>query len=235
VYLLYIDDSGSHGVIQGNHAYVLAGLAIHEDDAAGLQRALTELIARHLPRGESAAEHELHASEIRHPKRARSVWVDTHGQLRRRILEEAFDVIGRFDVRRADRPLRAFAVTLDPAGRDVQRDAFAALLNRFDRFLDDCEAAGDPHNGIAIADESHLELQIQRWAEGWRETATALGQLDHLADVPLFANSRATRLLQAADLVAWSVWRAHGVHPPDGSWLARLDGLVEVRAQNAYP
>ena len=42
VYLLYIDDSGSHGAIQGNHAYVLAGLAIHEDDAARLQHALAE-------------------------------------------------------------------------------------------------------------------------------------------------------------------------------------------------
>ena len=63
MYLLYIDDSGAHGVIQGNHAYVLAGLAIHEDDAAGLQHALTELIARHVPPGSSAETYELHASD----------------------------------------------------------------------------------------------------------------------------------------------------------------------------
>jgi hypothetical protein len=234
VYLLYVDESGSHGAIEGNRAYVLAGLAVHEDDAAALQRTLSELVARHVPRRADPGAHELHAAEIRHPKRARSIWVDTNGKLRRRVLEEALGTIARFPVKRADRPVKAFAVTLEPGDRDVQRHAFEALLHRFDAFLDDCEAAGDPHNGIAIADESHLELQIQRWAEGWRETATALGQLDHLADVPLFANSRSTRLLQAADLVAWSVWRAHGAQPPDGGWLALLGGLVEVHAQNAY-
>jgi hypothetical protein len=234
VYLLYVDESGSHGAIQGNRAYVLAGLAVHEDDAARLQRALAELVARHVPPGADAGAHELHAAEIRHPKRARSVWIDTNGKLRRRVLEDALDAIARFPVTRADRPVKAFAVTLDPADHDVQRHAFKTLLDRFDAFLDDCADAGDPHNGIAIADESHLELQIQRWAEGWRETTTAVGQLDHLADVPLFANSKATRLLQGADLVAWSVWRAHGADPPDPAWMARLGGLVDVQAHGAY-
>lgn len=226
MYLLYVDDSGAHGAIQGNRAYVLAGLAVHEDDAAAVQRALAGLVARRVRHDPGA--HELHAAEIRHPKRTGSVWVDTDGQVRRHLLEEALDLIARHRPTRADRPIRAFAVTLDPGDREAQRHGFEALLHRFDAFLDACAQAGDPHNGIAIADETHLERQIQGWAEGWRETSSALGRLDHLADVPLFADSRATRLLQAADLVAWSVWRAHGAEPADPAWLARLGGLVEV-------
>jgi hypothetical protein len=223
---MYIDDSGSHGTMQNNRAYVLAGLAVHEDDAAALQRALAELVARHVPGAPDA--HELHAAELRHPKRARSIWVDTDGQVRRRLLQEALDSIAKLPLTRADRPIRAWAVLLDPGEDDVQRRGFERLLHLFDEFLESCAAAGDPHNGIAIADETHLERQIQGWTEGWRETATALGRLDHLADVPLFANSRATRLLQAADLIAWSVWRAHGAEPADPAWLARLGDLVEV-------
>ena len=73
------------------------------------------------------------------------------------VLEEAFDVIGRFEVRRADRPLRAFAVTLDPATAtcSVTVRGAAQPVRRVSRRL---RGAGDPHNGIAIADESHLEL-----------------------------------------------------------------------------
>ncbi len=174
--------------------------------------------------------HELHAAELRHPERGHSIWRDTSGAVRHRLLEEALTAIAQHRPVRADRPVRAFAVTLDPATVDMQRRALEALLHRFDAFLDERSQAGDPHNGTAVADETHLERQIQQWAEGWRETATALGRLDHLADVPLFANSKATRLLQAADLVAWSVWRAHGADPGDASWLERLGGVVEVDA-----
>ena len=59
-----------------------------------------------MPPGQSADDHELHAAEIRHPKRAHSVWVDTDGQLRRRMLEEALDVLGRF---RSGAPTGRFA------------------------------------------------------------------------------------------------------------------------------
>lgn len=230
MYLLYVDESGSHGPMRGNLAYVLAGVAVHEDDAPGLQSALSGVVARHAPGGQDAEQRELHAAEIRHPRRANSIWRDTSGEVRHRLLEDALDVIAGHQPVRADRPLRAFAVTIDPAARDVQRHAFEALLHRFDRFLDERAQAGDRHNGLAIADETHLERQIQQWAEGWREMATALGQLDHLADVPLFANSKATRLLQAADLVAWSVWRARGTGTGDTAWLDRLGALVEVSA-----
>lgn len=228
MYLLYVDESGSHGQFQGNRAYVLAGLAIHEDDAAALQAELSALVRRHVRGDVDAGAHELHAAEIRNPRRSHSIWRDTDGNVRRKLLEEALTAIAQHTVKRPDRPLRAFAMTFDPSTPDVQRVSFQALLHRFDAFLDECAQAGDPHNGIAIADETHLERQIQQWAEGWRETATALGQLDHLADVPLFANSKATRLLQAADLVAWSVWRAHGTDPGDPAWLLRLGGMVEV-------
>ena len=64
MYLLYIDDSGAHGLIQGNHAYVLAGLAVHEDDAANLQRALAAMLARHLPDRKTAGAHELHTTGL---------------------------------------------------------------------------------------------------------------------------------------------------------------------------
>ena len=41
----------------------------------------------------------------------------------------------------------------------------------------------------------------------WQHAAGVLPQLRNLADVPLFADSRASRLLQAADLVSYALYR----------------------------
>jgi hypothetical protein len=49
-----------------------------------------------------------------------------------------------------------------------------------------------------------------------------IGVLTHLTDVPFFADSRASRLLQAADLIAWALWRYYGLASPDGRWISSL-------------
>jgi hypothetical protein len=44
--------------------------------------------------------------------------------------------------------------------------------------------------------------------------------LRHFADVPLFADSRASRLIQAADFVAWALNRHYAQNDPQ--WLRRI-------------
>lgn len=230
MYLLYVDESGSHGPMQGNRAYVLAGLAIHEEDAARLQHELDRVLRRHLPHGMDLGAYELHAAELRHPRRhPGSIWRGTDGQMRRHVLEEALSEIARFSPADRGRPLVAFAEVFPPDTPDVERVSYEALLHRFDEFLGRARENGDPQHGIAISDETHLDRQIQRWAEGWRETSSRLGRLEHLVDVPFFADSLASRLLQAADLVAWSVWRRHGVEPAEQHWAELLGPLLDVR------
>jgi hypothetical protein len=67
VYLLFVDESGTHG---GSHAFALGGVAIHEDDAARLQRLLDQLVIDSLGRvPPNLEEYELHVSEMRNAKK----------------------------------------------------------------------------------------------------------------------------------------------------------------------
>ena len=64
-------------------------------------------------------------------------------------------------------------------------------------------------------DRSSVEGTLRQWTNQWRVASSSLGQLRNLVDVPLFADSRATRALQAADLVAYALFRHFS--KPDGT------------------
>ncbi len=61
--------------------------------------------------------------------------------------------------------------------------------------------------GLIVHDQSSVEGRLRNWTNQWRTASSSLGQLRNLADVPLFADSRATRTLQATDLVAYALFR----------------------------
>lgn len=222
MYLLYVDESGSHGTLWDNRAYVLAGLAVHERDVPALGRALHDLVAEAVPKGSDPAAFELHAAELRKPGDD-SPWDAIDGQVRRRLLERALRVIADFTGADPARPPRLLVEVL-PAGERLEREAYGRLLNRFDDWL---VATGDDL-GLVLSDASRRDREIQEWADDWREAAGPWGRLDRLVEVPLFADSRASRLLQAADLVAWSSWRHFGQPKPDDHWWDLIAPGVDV-------
>lgn len=65
LYLLYLDESGTHG---GSPAYFLGGLAIHEHDVYHLQQRLETMLQAKLPAGYAAPDFELHGAEIKSPQ-----------------------------------------------------------------------------------------------------------------------------------------------------------------------
>ncbi|MDD9871078.1 MAG: DUF3800 domain-containing protein, partial [Gammaproteobacteria bacterium] len=50
---------------------------------------------------------------------------------------------------------------------------------------------------------------LQNLAQGFRESGTRWGKLRNLAEVPLFVDSRMSRIIQLADLAAWATWRRY--------------------------
>jgi hypothetical protein len=221
VYVLYVDESGSHGLFQNNKAYVLAGVAIHEADIRPLGDRLRDVVLEVAPDEATVARYELHAAELRRPP-PESPWKGIDGQVRRRTLERALRAIGSFEEHDPGRPLRVFVDVLAPQG-EHEREAYGRVLNRFDDWVGDMGELG-----IVISDVSYRERDIQAWAKRWRRTASEWGTLDHLVEVPLFADSTASRLLQAADLMAWATWRRFGVEPPDHHWWQIVDALVDL-------
>jgi len=68
-------------------------------------------------------------------------------------------------------------------------------------------ASDEAQRGLMILDESTKETTLQRLAIDFRTTGHSYGILRNLVEVPLFVDSRATRLVQLADLVAYATFR----------------------------
>lgn len=232
MYLLFVDESGTHGSAE---AFILGGMAIHEQDAARLQQQLETLVAKHLGRRGEALDHfELHAGEMRNAKKPSSttrhgrpsVWAEVPRLQRLDLLEAAYRLIADFRPADARQPHYLFGVALDK--RFMQHDAqvnreqyaYEILLNKFDVMLKHQRVKRGLHNrGLVIHDRRVIaERDIQAWTAEWRVAAGRVGQLKNLADVPLFADSRASRLLQVADLVAYALSRNY-MNPSDPRYL----------------
>lgn len=223
MYLLFVDESGTHG---GVHPFVLGAMAIHEDDAAIMQKALDALVVKHLGRVPlNLEEYELHASELRNAKKPQagkpgktSIWANVDRGVRAALLEEAYELIVSFQPVNPALPIVLFSVVVEKKFRsnwaELERERFAyeVLLGKFDVMLKNVSRTL-PNRGLVIHDRRVVaEHDIQTWTTAWRATAERIGQLKMLADVPLFADSRATRLLQVADLVSYAVFRRY--NPP---------------------
>jgi len=237
LYLLFVDESGTHG---GSPAFVLGGAAIHEDDAQRLQESLDQLVVKHLGRVPvNLDEYELHAGEMRNAKKPKataspsvrpSVWASVDRTKRLALLADAYSTISTFTPADPRLPLVLFGVVLDAKFHtgelQIERERFAyeVLLNKFDVMLKHSRTDRErPNRGLVIHDRRLVaERDIQSWVSQWRAAAGTIGQLRNLADVPLFADSRATRLLQVADLVSYSMFRRYSPDVTDHSYFKAL-------------
>jgi len=107
---------------------------------------------------------------------------------------------------------RAFACAIHKAsyrGRDPVELAFEDICSRFDRYLARLRGEGDRQRGLLILDESAHETTLQTMAREFRTLGTRWGVIHNLAETPLFVDSRASRLVQVADHVAYAVFRRY--------------------------
>lgn len=215
MYLLYLDESGTHG---GSPVFVLGGVAVHERDAWHLQNRVEGVLTRRLPAGLVPQDFELHAADLKSPRRATvrraaSEWHQVPAAVRMRILAETYAAIATYRPIDPDNPMAFFgAVVARDRRTDYEERAYEEVLHKFDEMLTrQGHRSGIGHQtGIIIHDRRVLERDVQSRTERWRHVRGRLGTLTHLADVPFFADSRASRLLQAADFVNWALQRFYG-------------------------
>lgn len=240
MYLLYLDESGTHG---GSPAYLLAGIAIHEHDVYHVQQRLETMLQAKLPDGFAAIDFELHGAEIKSPQNRKrpSPWEAFDYGLRLDVLRGAYSSIADYTPVDERYPCVLFGAVVDRHYRDRKQRAYEEVLHRFDEMLRRRGAEmGERQRGIVIHDETHIEANIQAWTNRWREVEGRIpGELNHIVDVPLFADSRASRCIQAADMVAFALWRYYGLPTSDTTWVdvlwdqfdsdgVRMHGLVHV-------
>lgn len=203
MYLLYLDDSGS--VANANEQYlVLGGISVFERRAYFLSEELDKLAEKYDP--VSPRSVEFHAAEI---FSGRTIpWKPLQRPDRQTVIKEVLQTL--VDDRYGS---YAFAVAVHKKSfpnDDPMEIAFEELCNRFDIFLKSENAKIDNkhhHRGMIILDESVYETTMQKMAVDFRKLGTRWGVTRNLAEVPLFVNSRASRLIQLADHVAYSVFR----------------------------
>jgi Protein of unknown function (DUF3800) len=236
MYLLFADESGTHG---GSHAFVVGGIAVHEHDAQNLQRSLASVVepyalAAHL----SPEDLELHATVMRNTnppgssKKSKSVspWALVPRQDRLNCLAEAYKRIANFKPSDPNLPVTLFGVVLDfhfhsslPTV-DREKLAYEVILNKFDVMLKrQRQGAHNSNRGLVIHDRRVVaERDIQEWTREWQKAAGTIGQLRNMADVPLFADSRASRLIQAADLVSYALYRHYDPGKRNRDYIEKL-------------
>lgn len=207
MYLLYADESGS----PNSDHFALGGLAVHEQDAHPLARAIDALFAE-LPAAYRLEE--LHTQQIR---KGSGVWQGLPKTRRDRLIQDVSDLLvtGLPD---CERPPVLFAVVLHRASfpyYNPYERAYEEFFARCNGMLGRLASHGDRHRCLVIADQSRapLEFALQSAMRDWREqgasTGAAIGRLSAYAEVPLFVDSKASRLVQLADFVAHWVYRAY--------------------------
>ena len=203
MYLLYLDESGS--VMNPNERhFVLAGIAVFERQIYHLISKTDQFVSS-LGLG-PAHDVELHGSVMLNG--SRSPWKGVPRQVRLDTIVSGLNLLGT-----AHRSVRAFAVAVDKrtvSPGDPVEYAFEEICNRFNLFLSRMFSRGEGrHRGLVVMDKSHYEGALQGLARRFREDGTRWGSLRNLAEVPLFVDSTASRLIQIADLLAWAVRRRY--------------------------
>lgn len=206
MWLLYVDESGGAQEIDQRH-YVLAGVAVEEKRPYFMQKDFDELQAQLFP--EATQPIEFHASAIRNGKGA--PWDGMTRVERDKVLVRAYEKIAA-----TAGNVYAFAVVIEKAMFStsfVVQKTLEELAGHFDAFLDfqetRPEAHGDKERGLMIFDESNHEKTLQALLAQFRTTGASFGRIRHLAEIPMFTDSRLTRMLQIADLVAYAAFRRY--------------------------
>jgi len=102
------------------------------------------------------------------------------------------------------------------------------------------EFHGAPMRGIVIFDKSHYEQRIQNLSYLFKHVGHSAGKLRNFSEVPLFLDSKASRLIQLADLIAYWTFRRYEAHDDRGYRLlapyfhaygGKAHGLCELLAE----
>ena len=203
LYLSFIDESGTHG---DSPVTVVAGLMLHEEDVWHLQQRLDSFLSKRLRAlGQDPSLFELHATEL---WRGKKEWSAVRRTDRHKILDGAYGCLAGYRPVNPNLPLRLLGVVLDRDGTAWEDRAYGLVAKKFDDYVYRMSTkSAVRQRGLIIHDRSSVEQRLQSWTAQWRAATSPLGRLRNLADVPLFADSKATRALQAADLVAYALYR----------------------------
>lgn len=226
MHLLYLDDAGS-AKNQAEDYFVLGGVSIFEPQVHWVTQKLDQLAQSICPDAPDSVE--FHASEIFSRRaapwrdlsreyaqndtkseifsRRAAPWRDLSREYAQNVIKEVLEILSQ-----AHNSVRAFACAVHKDSypdQDPVELAFEDLCSRFDLYLGRLRNEGDRQRGLLILDKSAYETTLQKMARNFRKIGTQWGTIHNLADIPFFVDSRASRIVQLADHVAYAVFRRY--------------------------
>lgn len=199
MYLLYADESGSVGDPK-QQFFVLAGFCVYERQSYWIAKELDNIAARFNPADPTSVE--LHGNPMHSGK---GIFRRFPKADRVTALEDALKVF--LDSHPSNRLFASVVRKVKVSPVDPVEFAFEQLASRFDHYLTRLHKAGDSQRGIILFDKSTYETTLQSLATDFRTIGHKWGILRNFSEVPLFLDSRASRLIQLADLIAYAIFR----------------------------
>ncbi len=199
MHILYCDESGAIGDPVQRH-FVLAGVSLFERQNFWIASELDKIAARFNPADPASVE--LHGNPMFQGK---GFWRQFPTDIRIQALKDCLSVLAN-----SDKSNRIFACVIEKAlisPKDPVETAFEQLASRFDQYLMRLHKQGNTQRGLIVFDKSTYESTIQNLATDFRTLGHTWGVLRNLAEVPLFLDSKASRLIQLADLIAYAYFK----------------------------
>lgn len=198
MHLLYLDDSGSVGNSADKHI-ILAGLSVHERKPHWFSQSLDQIAIRIWP--SEPGQLEFRGADILNGKKQ---WRGIERADREGAYCDALRILA------ASHEVRLFGAVIHKAAispADPMENAFEQMVSRFDQMLGRLHRKGDTQRGLIVLDESSYETSLQKLALEFKVNGHKWGRLHNIAEVPLFVDSKATRMIQYADLIAYALRR----------------------------
>ena len=204
MHLLYVDESGGDDPNAKDNYFVLGGISLFERKPYYLSADVDSIQRKYFPSVTDPME--FHASAISNGNG--SPWDSMPRQQRKELLRDVYGLLGK---QAGNAGVSLFAMALykpDNRSSHIQRTC-EEMAGHFDAYLGSLEAAGDKQRGLMIFDQSRHEKTVQALMTQFRTTGASFGRVKRLAEVPLFTDSKITRMLQLADFVAYAVYRRY--------------------------
>lgn len=205
MYLFYADDSGSPDDPNGQF-FVLAGLSIFERQTHWLDQEISR-IAQRFESYFGEGQCELHGSPM-HSGRDGWKHAGTPAQ-RVQAVTDAIHLLNNKQYKHSR--LLVFASVIEKNQMDKSEiipTAFRDIAFAFDRSLRHMyQKYENAQRGMILFDKSSSERMIQDLSYTAKHIGRDNDKLRNFAEVPVFIDSKVSRLIQLADLIAYWIYR----------------------------
>lgn len=199
----YLDESGNPDNPEDEY-FVLGGAAIFERKTYFISRDLDAIQTKYFP---GIPPVEFHTSPM---EAGRGFWRNVPWGTRQSILQDIAQLIASVTDQRVVLFCAAIQKTDQLYGERAVEKATEQVCERFDTYLSRWfHERNVPERGLIVFAESHFTSRSKLWVRGFREYGTQWGILNNLSDIPYFASTRDTRLLQLADFISHTVFRLY--------------------------